>query len=548
MIYVIAIALAATIIITIVSNIQSNRKMKAQIISNFGKTPQENDVDFKSIGRYAERMNKDNLRIDNITWGDLDMDRVFQRINSCQSSVGEEYLYNTLQQPLFDEVALLKREQLIDFFDKHPEERVAAQIALARLGKSNYNGLTSLIFDTDFKLLSNAWIYKLFAVLPLVAAIGFVFSIPIGLAGIFLSFIVNSIVHYRTKKSINTELPAIAYFTSTMQCCKKLLKIETMKTLPVITGLKTSFGIFKKVASKSPTAKSMPSGDISEAFAEALWVYFSITFLYEIRHYNNFMRVVLDNNDDFHTIYKTIGEIELAIAVLSFRKSLQAFVTPTFSNENAMDFEDIFHPLIQNPVTNTHRIANDSLITGSNASGKSTFIKTLAINGILAQTIFTCTAAKFATRFSLVVTSMAMRDNLQGGESYFIVEIKSLKRILDLVKEYPCTCYVDEILRGTNTVERVAASASVLSYLQKQDCLCIAASHDIELTQILDKYDNYNFCEQVTDNDITFDYKLKKGPSTSRNAIKLLSVMGFDNEIVMDAEANAYSATNGKLE
>lgn len=419
---------------------------------------------------------------------------------------------------------------------------------MAKLGKSNYNGLTSLIFDTNFKLLSNTWVYKLLAVLPLVAAIGFVFSIPIGLAGIFLSFIVNSIVHYRTKKFINTELPAIAYFTSTMQCCKKLLKIETMNTLPIMTGLKTSFDIFKKVASKSPTAKSMPSGDMSEAFAESIWIYFSVTFLYEIRHYNNFMKVVLDNNDDFHIIYKTIGEIELAISVLSFRKSLPAFATPTFSNENAIDFEDIFHPLIQNPVTNTHRIANDSLITGSNASGKSTFIKTLAINGILAQTIFTCTAAKFATRFSLVVTSMAMRDNLQGGESYFIVEIKSLKRILDLVKEYPCTCYVDEILRGTNTVERVAASASVLSYLQKQDCLCIAASHDIELTQILDKYDNYNFCEQVTDNDITFDYKLKKGPSTSRNAIKLLSVMGFDNEIVMDAEANAYSATNGTLE
>jgi len=121
MIYVIAIAFAATIIITIVSSIQSNRKMKAQIISNFGKTPQESDADFKSIGRYAERMKKGNLRIDSITWSDLDMDRVFQRINSCLSSIGEEYLYNTLQQPLFDEAALLKREQLIDFLISIPK-------------------------------------------------------------------------------------------------------------------------------------------------------------------------------------------------------------------------------------------------------------------------------------------------------------------------------------------------------------------------------------------------------------------------------------------
>ena len=542
MIYTIVIIFAVIIIITIVSNLQSGKRLKAMIQSAFGKPPRETETEFASIMRYAKRMDENMLRIDSITWNDLEMDRVSERINSCLSSVGEEYLYNALHQPIFDETELLKREGLIDFFDKHPEERLAVQIALAKLGKINYNGLTSLIFDTDFKLLENARLHKVLAVLPLAAAVMLVFSIPAGLSGVFLSFIVNLIVHFRAKKYVNTELPAIGYFASMMRCCKNLFKIEAFNNTPVMAGLKKPFDIFKKAASKAPRAKAGSSMNLglAEALAEALWMYFSITFLYEIRHYNNFMKTVLDNNDDFHEIYKTIGEIELAIAVLSFRKSLPAFATPIFHSENAIDFRDIFHPLIQNPVTNTHRIANDSLLTGSNASGKSTFIKTLAVNGILAQTIYTCTAAKFAVRPSLVVTSMAVRDNLQDGESYFIVEIKSLKRILDLVKKYPCTCYVDEILRGTNTIERIAASSAVLSHFQKQDCLCIAASHDIELTQILaGQYDNYNFSEQVTDNDITFDYKLKPGPSTTRNAIKLLGVMGFDEEIVRAAEENA---------
>jgi DNA mismatch repair ATPase MutS len=173
------------------------------------------------------------------------------------------------------------------------------------------------------------------------------------------------------------------------------------------------------------------------------------------------------------------------------------------------------------------------LITGSNASGKSTFIKALAINGILAQTLLTCAAGRFQTRPSLIITSMAMRDDISKGDSYFIVEIKSLKRIMDLVRKYPCVCYIDEVLRGTNTVERIAASVSVLEYLHARRCLCVVASHDIELADILAaKFDNYHFCERVTDDGITFDYKLKHGAATTKNAIRLLGFMGFGEEIV----------------
>lgn len=103
------------------------------------------------------------------------------------------------------------------------------------------------------------------------------------------------------------------------------------------------------------------------------------------------------------------------------------------------------------------------LLTGSNASGKSTFLKTVAVNGILAQTIHTCLADRYASCFYQMYTSMALRDDLQSQESYYIVEIKSLKRILDHVgEEVPMICFVDEVLRGTNTVERIAASSQIL--------------------------------------------------------------------------------------
>ena len=533
---IIILILVGVVVITIHSKIQFNKRTKVNIISMFGMPPEKVSTEFESVRQYTEHIETNDLRIDSITWNDLDMDRVFERVNNCQSSVGEEYLYNILHQPQYEESSLLDREKLINFFDEHPEERLAVQIAMAKLGKQNYNGLANLIFNAEIKLLPRAWLYNFLAILPLIMATGLIFNIYVGAVGILLSFMINLFVHYSTMKLVNIEIPVIGYFALMMKCCYSLLKIEPLGALPIMIDLKKPYNKFKSVVSKAPAMQSGASGDL----ADALWVYFSIMFLYDIRNYNNFMKMVISNNKEFHELYKTIGEIDSAVSILSFRKSLPSFSLPVFHQENSLDFDGIFHPLIEEPVTNTYYIKNDSLITGSNASGKSTFIKTLAINGILAQTIFTCTATKFATRFTLVVTSMAMRDNLQGGESYFIVEIKSLKRILDLAQKYPCVCYVDEILRGTNTVERIAASASVLSYLHKQDCLCLAASHDIELTHILaDLYDNYNFCEQVTDNDIIFDYKLKQGPSTTRNAIKLLNFMGFGEEIIENADVLA---------
>ena len=107
-------------------------------------------------------------------------------------------------------------------------------------------------------------------------------------------------------------------------------------------------------------------------------------------------------------------------------------------------------------------------MTGSNASGKSTFLKTIALNVILSQTIFTCISHTYEGDYLKVMTSMALRDNLEGGESYYIVEIKSLQRILEeCKKDQPVLCIVDEVLRGTNTIERIAASSRILKYLQE---------------------------------------------------------------------------------
>lgn len=182
------------------------------------------------------------------------------------------------------------------------------------------------------------------------------------------------------------------------------------------------------------------------------------------------------------------------------------------------------------------------LLTGSNASGKSTFLKTVAINALLSQTCGMALAKEYSSCFFRIYSSMALKDNIQGSESYFIVEIKSLKRILDAVNQdkTPVLCFVDEVLRGTNTVERIAASSRILQSFADSGVMCFAATHDIELTTILkDCYSNYHFQEEVTEDEVKFDYKLYAGPATTRNAIKLLNVIGYDKNIIKGAEQRA---------
>ena len=118
-----------------------------------------------------------------------------------------------------------------------------------------------------------------------------------------------------------------------------------------------------------------------------------------------------------------------------------------------------------------------------------------------------------------------------------MAEIKAIKRILDASKqEEMIVCMVDEVLRGTNTIERIAASTQILKAMSGRNIMCLAATHDVELTKTLEKdYDNFHFEESLVQGDVLFSYKLKPGRAKSSNAIDLLQNLGYDNELIKEA-------------
>ncbi|MBQ5677037.1 MAG: hypothetical protein IIV45_18575, partial [Lachnospiraceae bacterium] len=237
------------------------------------------------------------------------------------------------------------------------------------------------------------------------------------------------------------------------------------------------------------------------------------------------------------------GKIEAYISIGAYRKSVEYYAIPQLDTKNNhIEAQEMYHPLIDEPVANSFSVNKGMLLTGSNASGKSTFLRMTAINAILAQTAHMALAKSYCGSMFRVYSSMALKDDLEQGDSYFIVEIKALKRILDVVSKdkTPILCFVDEVLRGTNTVERIAASCEILKSLSGQQIMCFAATHDIELTDLLqDSYDNYHFEETIENDDVLFNYRLMKGKARTRNAIKLLGILGYEESIISKANKRA---------
>jgi len=337
----------------------------------------------------------------------------------------------------------------------------------------------------------------------------------------------------------------MAYLVRLTEQVKELKEIKETNTeelspyLNQILAASQSFASFRRGAWLIASGSSM-SGDLLDIVMD----YVRILFHVDIMKFSGMLTAVKNHGRELDSIYETIGFLDSCIAAASFRAYLETgWSVPELSPASSdIQAENLYHPLLSEPVKNSICTTKSVLLTGSNASGKSTFLKTIAVNAILSQTIGTAVCDSYRGGFFRIYSSMALTDNLFAGESYYIVEIKSLKRIIDAAEDAgnPVLCFIDEVLRGTNTLERIAASSQLLAVLSQKPALVFAATHDLELTQILSsQYQNYHFSEEVREEDIHFDYQLKEGRAQSRNAIKLLSLLGFSEEITTEAEKRA---------
>ena len=237
-----------------------------------------------------------------------------------------------------------------------------------------------------------------------------------------------------------------------------------------------------------------------------------------------------------HAWEEKFNEWQVLVSLASFTFEERLEVLPTWSKSPEILAIDLRHPLIspKSAIGNDFHLGKDQktvLLTGSNMSGKTTFMRTLGINMVLANLGLGIFGKKLEIGHFLLFTSMRNTDNLGESVSSFYAELGRIKKLLEMAaKGLPVFYLLDEILKGTNTVDRIMGSEALIRQLAESPCKGIISTHDIELSQLEQKLPfviNKSFHSQILEERILFDYKLKEGPCPSFNAHKLMELMGI---------------------
>lgn len=542
-VFFIPIVLIAIISFVVIFEITNRLKLKKQIKSDWGKFPTNQRKDSEKSLRAAGFLKKESeFIVDNLTWSDLNMFDVFQRINLTYSSIGSESLYERLRSYSLETNTTHheKMEELITFFNENPSEREAVSYQFARLGKKDFNYAKAYLNQQVLTPFSHRLLFVFLGLLPI---LGFISAIFLGSIGILIgisALCFNTIFYLIKKGQLETELATMSYLVQGISLSVTLSK----RNLPIKKELTESTRSLKSLL-KFASSFRVKTGSETELMFEMITASFLLPFI----SYGSVSQKLKKYSVEAQEVWHLLGNLEVAIAILNLRTIYESnWCLPTTSS-NGVKAANVIHPLLSEPVPNPVNWEHSTLVTGSNASGKSTYVRSVAINCLLAQTIHTCLATSFSLKPGYVLSSMGVEDSVIEGDSYFIAELKSLKRLIEQVKkENFCFCFIDEILKGTNTIERISASSSMIRWLSKQNQLAFVATHDIELPQILAKEcENIHFEETVSETEgISFDYQVKEGIATSRNAIKLIETMGFPDEIIQDSfEEATYFDKNG---
>lgn len=459
--------------------------------------------------------------VDDETWNDLDISQLMAKMNYTFTTIGTELLYavlrNTNTHKIINEDIIYKLKHDADF-------RKNISYCLAKLGKSGNSNTSKFMYEfmpvDKYKPL-----FILLSFMPVIGVFLFFINPYVSLLTILGGLGINAYLSHKHKGATGFDYTDIFYAINIIVTSGKMnskFNRRGLRRLSLISPLLVN----------DDSAKEM---NISVQIFTA----FKLMFLIDYHLYHLVNRTINRNHELYKESWHYTAELDLHYSLAMWRETLPYYTAPERGKSSSIQTEGLYHPLVSNAVDNDLIFDNDILLTGSNAAGKSTFMKALGINVIISNGLNTSTSTKFKYNPGKVISSMDISDSVLEGDSYFISEVKALKRIVDEIKDFEGTiyCIIDEIFKGTNTIERLAAGESFLRYLNDQENVyLIAATHDIELTGLLsDELDFYHFSEILRGNDIYFDYKIKGGIATSSNAIELLRVYGFPEKVYRDA-------------
>ncbi len=467
---------------------------------------------------------------------------LYQMINCAGTWHGKEHLRKLLESP-----------------DKRPEQIRKRQKAISELaGKSDFcqelqcegvsepemlkdPGELLEYFESKSKLFGTAWISYLFYILPMLTLLSIVICIidstvsvliPVGL--VLIQAIIN-VIGYKT----SFILKRVYAFRKKIQIYENLLGVIEKEDFQdeYLSRVKAAFLLKNKTAGKQLKSLENIANAVEVSNNFLLYLPLNILFFWDFHclfaleswkeHSGALVRGWLEN----------IGTVEAMASLAMVSQINPEWTVPEITGKKiTVSAMEMGHPLI----VEKKRVSNNfdmedriCIITGSNMSGKSTHLRTVGLNLVLAYAGAAVCAGKFECSIMDIHTSMRLGDDLNSGISTFYAELLRIKSIIAASREQkPMIFLIDEVFRGTNSRDRYTGAKNVLLNLNKSWIIGLISTHDFDLCQ-LEKNEsgrimNYHFTEEYLQNEIRFDYKIRRGRCNTTNARYLMKMAGIE--------------------
>jgi hypothetical protein len=491
---------------------------------------------------------------------DLDMfgpHSLFQLINRATTESGQALLAEWLAQPASEKI-ILQRQQAIKELNSKLDWRQDFQAAGMHFtnSKSGYQKLLTWI-EKPATLLPDQLKYMsvsvFLALASTAAAVYFVYGMMYYMQDfslryilpLIVSLIINSLYLKKLRpvaediidnthnnviilggyQSLITKIESGHFQSEILQRLKSAFSEGTYSAAYEISRLKNILSVFQMKGSKRSVGKN------------DFYAIFNILWLFDVHLIILTEKWKQKNGPQLRTWAGSVSEFEVLSSVAGFAYSNPSFTFPQIQKEQySIHFEMLGHPLL-NP---QRRVSNDfdldgrgeiAMITGSNMAGKSTFLRTVGINLVLALIGAPCCAKSGRVSHMKIFTSMRTQDNLEEGVSSFYAELKRIEQLLKLIESgEPIFFLLDEMFKGTNSEDRYKGGASLIRQLSELNAFGMISTHDLELARLAAKHmivANFSFNSEINSGEIIFNYLLTKGICTDFNASELMKRSGI---------------------
>jgi hypothetical protein len=487
------------------------------------------DKDGKLAGRFFELTRDASPSVvDDKTWTDLEFPRIFADIDSTESPLGSQYLYRQLRTYVESPEALAIQLASCEQLRAEAGLREEIQLRLSDLDAEANAYLANFIYGKppavpEYLRWMPWWSLACVALVP----IDYLASLPASLCVIVLG--INAVLNLRLSLQVSRETDLLSTCGMMLRTAEKLAAVPAPPTpLPQLQRLSEDAPLRARARKALGWLTLLQSPLI-----QPIVIWLNLFFLANLSATSHAVRRMARVRPELAATFEAVGALDAAIAVASFLEGHPDRCAPRIVQASLLEIVDGTHPLVRKPVANSIRLdGRSALVTGSNMAGKTTFIKMAGINLILGRTLGLCLASRATLPDTPVMASIRGEHSVESGKSHYFAEMEAVQGFIEGAKQGRCRLFlIDELFNGTNTVERLAAGRAVLESLGAH-AQALVTTHDVELQDdVAHLYDLYYFQEDP-DVEGFFDYRLRPGRTTRRNAIRLLARNGFPADVV----------------